>query len=334
MAASARWSGRRWLLALAVVLVLLIGVVAADAFRLWHGIRRVDLTMPGAGDGAENFLLVGSDSRAFVGSGADASSFGRADEVTGQHADMMLLVHVPTSGPAVVVSVPRDLVVDLQGSGAHRLTMALAQGPQVLVDAFCSSLGLGIDHVVIIDFEGFRKLIDAVGGIDLDLPAPIRDTYTGLEIDAAGSHHLDGAEALAFARSRHAETRDGSTWVSMPDGSLGRADRGQVVLTALGPSLQARSSSWWGMHQLLAAVSGSVTVDAGAGRSDASTLARALHDSSDDRDQGGVVQLPATVQEGPAPLAHLAPGSDAVLNALGGGADPGCPLPDLPRAPN
>lgn len=326
-----RWRDRTWVRVGAGVLLVLTVVVAVDAVRLWRGIDRVDMRLPGAGGGAHNFLLVGSDSRAFVDSGADAASFGDAASVTGQHADMMMLVHVPESGAPVVMGVPRDLVVDLAGSGEHRLTMALAQGPQVLVDAFCSSFGLGIDHVVIIDFEGFRKLIDSVGGVDLDIAAPIRDTHTGLDITEVGPHHFDGAEALALARSRHAESLVDGVWVPMPEGSLGRAERGQALLTGLAPVVQSRSSSWWGMHQMLSAVSGSVTVDSAAGRGDESTLAAALRASSEHRDDGGVVQLPATVVEEPVPLARLAPGAGDVLDRVGTGANPACPAPARPE---
>jgi LCP family protein required for cell wall assembly len=301
-------------------------VTAIDGFRLWRGIERVDVKLAGAGGGARNFLLVGSDSRSFVRSGADAASFGE-DANGAQHADMMMVVHVPATGPPVVLGVPRDLVVDFAATGQHRLTMALGQGPQVLVDAFCTSLGLGLDHLVMLDFEGFRNLIDLVGGVDIDVARPTRDTHTGLRIEAPGTQHLDGAQALSLARSRHAEELVDGAWRATPEGSKDRAERGQKLLTALAPALQERSGSWWGLHQLLSAVSGSVTVDVGAGRSDASELAAALRSASERRERGGMQQLPATIIEGPVPVAHLESRAAGVLHDLGAGANPACPVP-------
>ncbi len=63
--------------------------------------------------------------------------------------------------------------------------------------------GLTFNHVVIVDMAGFQQMIDAVGGVDLCIPAPMSDRYTGLEIPTAGITHLDGVTALQFARARH-----------------------------------------------------------------------------------------------------------------------------------
>jgi len=322
-------SRRRWWVRGAVLaLVIVILIVATDGLRLWRGVDRVDLSLPGAGGGATNYLLVGSDSRAFVSSGADRDAFGSADTVTGQRADLMMLVHVPESGPPVILGIPRDLVVDFAGAGEHRLTTALSHGPQVLVDAYCESLGLGLDHLVVIDFDGFRNLVDLVGGIDLEIARPLRDTATGLDVEA-GRQHLDGSDALSLVRSRHAEELVDGTWRSQPEGSKGRSERGQAVLGALAPAVEDRSRSWSGMHALLAATSGSVTVDSAAGRGDAERLGQALGGARSTGPDGGTNQLPAIITEEPVPLARLAPGAGAVLDRVGSGTNPSCARPNV-----
>lgn len=313
---------RRWLRRGAIVLAVLLLAVGADGFRLWHGVTRESLVLPGAGAGATNYLLIGSDSRSFVDGSADAASFGTDATVPGQRADMILLLHVPAEGRPTLLSIPRDLVVDMPGRGSHRLTLSLTISPQMLVDTVCHAFGLGIDHLVIVNFDGFRNLVDVVGGVDIDVPTPMRDTMTGLDVENAGPHHFNGDEALALVRSRHALVPDGNgSWHPAADGAGSRVEHGQALMKALGPPLHAMSGSIVGLHRLAGALAGTVTVDAGAGPMDARNLGNALQAADS---QGTPVALPIALQDGPIPTAHLDRGATEILRSVGAGSNERC----------
>jgi len=187
----------------------------------------------GAVDGTENILLVGSDSRAVAGN--NAQSFGSAEQVVGQRADVIKIIHlVPGQSVATELSIPRDLLVTLAGTDRKaRINTAFEQGPDQLVRTIETQFRIPIDHYVLITFESFQKVVNALGGINLDFPTPARDSYTGLDITHAGCQHLDGEQALAVARSRHySYFRDGS-WHYDPTGDFGRINRQSVFLQAV-----------------------------------------------------------------------------------------------------
>jgi len=313
-----------------LALVLLVLTAALDGLRLWSGIGRVELVLPGSGGTATNYLLVGSDSREFVSSLSDEIRFGKAAWTVGERADMLVVVHVPATGPAVLLNVPRDTVVRFPGnSGIHRLSLALTKGEQYLIDVFCSSLGIGIDHLVLVGLDGFRKLVDAVGGIELDLPAPIREPYVGLAPIGPGRTHLDGDQALALLRSRHPEELVEGRWQQVRSGIGARLTHGEQVLAALAPRVDDRSRSWLGVRSLVSAVGGSVRVDSNAGYSDMRHLATALEGLSGTRMTPGVTlfeQLPVDAHDGPAPAALLRPEATGLLESFGAGNNPRCPL--------
>ena len=75
-----------------------------------------------------------------------------------------------------------------------------------------ADFGIPIEHVVQINFDGFRGAVDAIGGINLNFPYPARDAYTGLNIMQPGCQHLNGGYSLAVARSRHYEYYKDGYW--------------------------------------------------------------------------------------------------------------------------
>jgi LCP family protein required for cell wall assembly len=232
---------RRVLLALIVVLVVVIAGVGGGygyARMRFGQIASVDVpslvAQPPAGK-PFNLLVVGSDTRQGLDDGGE---FG---QVSGQRADVMILVNViPTSHSARLLSIPRDLYVPIAGTGhSAKINAAFEHGPNQLVDTIQHAFGIPINHYLLVNFDGFRHVVDALGGIDLDFPVPVRDwedgrNQSGLNVSAPGCRHVDGAQALALARSRYFQyqTSDGQ-WHYDPGYDLGRIRRQQTFLRVL-----------------------------------------------------------------------------------------------------
>jgi LCP family protein required for cell wall assembly len=177
-----------------------------------------------------NLLVVGSDSREGLDD-ADGSSYGN---VGGQRNDTTLVVRVEPAGKRVsMLSVPRDLVVPIAGAGENRINAALTGGPGQLVKTIEQNFGIPIHHYVLVDFDGFQAIVDALGGIDVRFPYPSRDAKSGLDIREAGCHRLNGARALALARSRYFAYQVDGVWHSDPLADLGRIRRQQAFLQSL-----------------------------------------------------------------------------------------------------
>jgi polyisoprenyl-teichoic acid--peptidoglycan teichoic acid transferase len=177
-----------------------------------------------------NLLVVGSDSREGLDD-ADGSSYGN---VGGQRNDTTLVVRVePASKRVAMLSVPRDLVVPIAGAGENRINAAFTGGPGQLVKTIEQNFGIPIHHYVLVDFDGFRAIVDALGGIDVRFPYPSRDFKSGLDIREAGCHHLSGGRALALARSRYFAYQVDGVWHSDPGADLGRIRRQQAFLQSL-----------------------------------------------------------------------------------------------------
>jgi LCP family protein required for cell wall assembly len=177
-----------------------------------------------------NLLVVGSDSRESLDD-ADGSRYGN---VGGQRNDTTLVVRVePARKRVSMLSIPRDLVVPIAGGGENRINAAFTEGPGQLVKTIEQNFGVPIHHYVLIDFDGFRAIVDALGGIDVRFPYPSRDLKSGLDIREAGCRHLNGGRALALARSRYFAYQLDGVWHSDPWADLGRIRRQQAFLQAL-----------------------------------------------------------------------------------------------------
>ena len=177
-----------------------------------------------------NLLVVGSDSRESLDD-ADGSRYGN---VGGQRNDTTLVVRVePARKRVSMLSIPRDLVVPIAGGGENRINAALTGGPGQLVKTIEQNFGVPIHHYLLIDFDGFRAIVDALGGIDVRFPYPSRDLKSGLDIREAGCRHLNGGRALALARSRYFAYQLDGVRHSDPWADLGRIRRQQAFLQAL-----------------------------------------------------------------------------------------------------
>jgi LCP family protein required for cell wall assembly len=225
--------------AVAVVLVSTVGV-GAFAYQSTAGsTKTVSLSTDdqntankvniGAIKGGANILLVGSDTR--------IGQFDSDEDVQGARNDVTILIHISQDHTQLTaVSFPRDLMVPLPActnpstgttypaSSSAQFNTALGNGGvSCVVDTVENLTGLTIPYAALITFDGVISMSDAVGGVDVCVASPINDVYTGLHL-TAGTHTLEGSDALAFLRTRH----------GVGDGSdLARISSQQVFLSAL-----------------------------------------------------------------------------------------------------
>jgi LCP family protein required for cell wall assembly len=231
-AARPNYWARRLLAALVVLLVVCILVTGSGYLYLRYQLGRIGrLDIPGLGDDSGevmNVLLVGSDSRDRLA--GDLAEQAGKDQVSGKRSDTIMVLHVdPRQAKAAIMSIPRDLYVPIAGTGrSDRVNTAFSEGgAPALVRTVESALDIPIHHYVEVDFVGFKEIVDAVGGVQVYFPAPVRDESSGLDIPKAGCVRLDGGQALAFVRSRNFEILESGRWQPDPTGDLGRIQRQQ-----------------------------------------------------------------------------------------------------------
>ena len=151
--------------------------------------------------GATNILLLGSDSRGGSGETENLPSV-----PNGGRADTMMLVHIPArGGKAYVMSIMRDFWVDIPAHGEAKINAALAFGgvPKV-VETVEGLVGVRIDHVAGVDFEGFTNVVNALGTVTIDVPKAFNSGVKKGHHFAAGPQEMDSETALAFVRERKA----------------------------------------------------------------------------------------------------------------------------------
>ncbi|MEV1022428.1 LCP family protein [Streptomyces sp. NPDC050264] len=211
-------------------------------------------------DGAQNLLLIGSDSRA----GANRK-YGRNDGT--QRSDTTILLHVAADRKsATAVSFPRDLMVDVPAcrkTDGTRIEPMFAMfnyafetgGSACTIRTVEKMTGVRIDHHMVVDFQGFKDMVDAVDGVEVCLDKPIDDTDAHLKL-APGKHLLDGEQALGYVRARK----------SIGNGSdTDRMDRQQRFLGALVTKVQSNDVllNPAKLYPVLDAATSSLTTDPG-----------------------------------------------------------------------
>ena len=224
-----------------------------------------------------NVLLVGSDSRARL-TGIDAKQAGK-DKVGGERSDTIMILHVdPGAKKAAILSIPRDLLVNIPGASqrADRINAAFAiGGASKLIATIDQNLGVKVNHYVEVDFVGFKSIVDAVGGVKLYVPAPARDTLSGLDIKTPGCITLNGQQALAWSRSRHYEYYESGRWREDPRGDLGRIQRQQdFIRRMLNTAVSSSKDNPFQLNRLIGIGIKNVTIDSAMSTKDVFRLAR------------------------------------------------------------
>jgi LCP family protein required for cell wall assembly len=282
-----------WLaLSMAVVVLLAAGGLYLGFNHYLGNITRIDV-LPGGNrpakphNKAQNFLLVGSDSR--DGANGEGTQGSGATYVTGQRSDTVILAHLYGDSDNVqLVSFPRDAWVQIpsytdpkthKSRAAHfnKLNSAFSEGgPTLLIETVEHLTNIRVDHFVMIDFTGFKKMVNEVGGVDVCLTKPAKDHFSGINL-GAGNHHISGDVALAFVRQRH----------GLPNGDIDRIARQQQFIGSLSHKVLSAGTLFnpFKLTGFLDAATASLQVDKSLSSGDIKNLAlRMRHFSS-----GGVL---------------------------------------------
>ncbi len=258
------------LVGLAILLVLaLIGTVGGWFYvnSVLGSIKRVPVPSltPETSGAPVDILLVGSDSRAFVDTPGEASSFGSGATQTGQRADVIIVVRlVARTRQIEMLSIPRDTYVPIQGtSGSSRVNSAFNTGPSLLVETIQKDFGIPINHVVVANFPGFEGMVNALGGISLDFPYPVRDPDSGLNVTTLGCQTVDGSTALALVRSRHLYYFKNGGWSYDGMSDWSRIQRQQAFFHAVVNKADGEFPNLLAMNSFLRATADELQMDSG-----------------------------------------------------------------------
>ena len=255
-----------------LIVLLAVLVAGVDLLAINGRIKHVVVRFPHSGSGV-TYVILGSDSRATIPTGAPKTEFGSPSAVPGQHADVVLVVHQVKSKTSIL-SIPRDTLVSPVDGTYERLTLAFNDGPQAVVDGLCRTLHIPSSHLIIVNFLSFADIVNKLGGITVDLPHPVRDPMADLHLDESGVVHLDGAEALALVRSRNPQWLIDGTWTPVPDGSTQRTLWAGKVFESVLHSARQIGIDPIEVQELAWAASGSITTDGGTGLSSLWGLSR------------------------------------------------------------
>lgn len=276
---------------LATVLVgCLLGVaVTAYAIHQWGQIERFDdleLDLVVRGEPA-NYLIIGDDP-------ADGS---RADSI-------VLFRIIPQDEQVAVLTIPRDLLLPLARDGEfdpdatpQQINHAYAgeDGRDDLIQTLRENFGIQIHHYIEINTEGFVRLIDQVGGVELYIDRAIHDPKTGLLIEDLGCVTLDGETALRFARSRNLHTMGESGWeLADVTADLGRGTRQQgFIRQAVSKALKEAPTNPNKLRGTVEILADTVALDDGFSISDTLELIQQFRDmNAHDREALQTLSLP------------------------------------------
>jgi LCP family protein required for cell wall assembly len=241
----------------AVVALATVGFVSAQAYGRREFAKSRTITIPGLQvvkpSEPANYLLIGSDVRAPDETPQEAQAFGTNKDVgSAGRSDVMMILHVdPVAHTGMLVSFPRDLIVEIPGHGRNLLNAAYAiGGPRLVIQTLEADFTpLRINHYLEVDFRSFKSAVNAIGRVRIWFPTPVHDPYTGVDVNQAGCVSLDGDQALAYARSRHynvptnlqnpgpwqpsSTTHLSSGWIEDPLADLDRIPRQQYFLRTI-----------------------------------------------------------------------------------------------------
>jgi LCP family protein required for cell wall assembly len=315
----------RYVLALVLASLLTAAGLLGGSWYLDHKFESAkDVSLRLSQGPPANFLILGSDSRAFVEDPQDEASFGGTHLVGGQRADAIIVARVePRARRGLLVSFPRDLLVRQRGQGTRRINEAFERGPQGVIDVLRDNFDIPIHHYLEVDFAGFRTMVDAIGGVRMHIPAPVRDRLTGLDVKTAGCVVFDGAQALAWVRSRHFTYLEDGKWRSDPTGDLGRIQRQQEFIRRLmSRAISAGALNPIRANNLANVALANLKVDDTLHVRDALRLVRAFRSVAP-----GAVEMLALPTQPAGQLLRPAPAAKAVVTRLRGQTPATVPVP-------
>jgi LCP family protein required for cell wall assembly len=296
----------RYAIAFGVAAVFMIGSVLTVNYVIdakLNNVSRVKVkTAPAPAQGA-NFLLIGSDTRAFVKNSTQRQAFGDPNQESGQRSDTIMVVHVlPGARKTLVVSFPRDLWVKIPGVGMSKINAAYNISPTKVIDTLRDNFGVQINHYMEVDFQTFRGVVNAIGSVPVYFPYPARDLNTGLN-QPPGCRRLDGAAALGYVRSRDLEYFSSTTkaWVPAdltPD--IDRIHRQQDFMRKLaGLAVQKSLNDPLAANSIVDHVLNNLKIDQGLSKDDIFSLVDAFR-TVNPNNTGTLDMETLPWQEGPA----------------------------------
>ncbi|MFW5470872.1 LCP family protein [Knoellia sp. CPCC 206435] len=314
--------------------VLVVGLVAVYV-RFTGNIDRIDVSdMLGddrptaSGDvatGPLNILLIGSDVR----QGEGNEGYGSGDWEPGQHSDTNLLMHISGDRFSVtMVSIPRDSMVPAPvgcDAGAPEAQWKVRQwnqnfntgGPGCLIRTIEGNTDIFVNHFAVVDFGGFKDMVQALGGVPVCTPVDIDDPKAGLRL-SAGRHRLNGEQALGYVRTRY----------SVGDGSdIGRIKRQQAFMSSVAQEA-TRSSLLLRPDKLLRfldAATRSLTTDPDFGLGQMRDVAESVKGIGVDKIQ--FVTVPTEPYPADANRVQWAPAANTLWAAIRDDRDLGTPRP-------
>lgn len=332
-----------------VVAVALVGAASAAGYTEWRlsQINRVhlrslsspvDSTAGGApgGGAAKSFgpsspsppmtvLIVGSDSRAALANTPSASVYGSPSVVGGARSDTIILARlVPATREISLLSIPRDLWVPIAGMGYQKINAALGISADLLIRTIHDQLGVDVNHYVNVDFQSFKDIADAVGGVQQYFPTRARDLYSGLRVAGPGCTLLTGDQALAFVRSRDYQYSGANGYFQQEALSdLARIQRQQVFIRSMVKKAEAIGvGDPLTLNRLIGSVTHNLTVDDSLSVSTMVALAQTFRGINSDGIIGTTLPSTAVTLPGPNDVLMPQPEADraAVAQFLGTGA--------------
>jgi LCP family protein required for cell wall assembly len=217
--------------------------------------NRPDKPTAGPAAHAMNILVMGTDRRSEAQTTGDNAT--AQEWVPGaQRTDTIMIMHIDGDRDgASVISIPRDSWVNVPGYGFNKINAAFSfAGPSLAVQTVEELTGVRIDHLAVVDWEGFKALIDSVGGVTVTVPQTVDDPHLN-HVWTKGPHHLNGEEALQYSRQRY----------GLPMGDLDRNRRQQAVVRALARASisTVRGANVFDVYDLLDTLTQNMSVDSG-----------------------------------------------------------------------
>jgi LCP family protein required for cell wall assembly len=274
-----RWPRRLLVTTNVVVALSLVGAASAWGYVTWRFNQIKTESVPslqkdGTGGKPFTLLVVGSDSRSAL-KGSNNAQFGTAAQAAGQRSDTIILVRVvPNSRQLSILSIPRDLWVPIPGHGNNRINSAFDTGADLLVQTIQADLGIPVNHYVEVNFDTFRQVSNAVGGVSFYFPTPAKDNYSLLNVPNAGCVSLQGDQALAFVRARHYEYYQNGYWHFEAQSDLARIKRQQAFIKKMIKKAAGEYTNPFALNSIIGGITNNLTLDSGFSHSLLLSLAK------------------------------------------------------------
>jgi LCP family protein required for cell wall assembly len=237
-----RWARRT---GFGVVLIVVVALILGGAgwFYLNYRIGQIPRVVvpsltpaPAKAGDPFNILLVGSDSRSFCVTAACQAHLGDQADAGGQRSDVIIILRVvPATRKLEMLSIPRDTFVTIARSGGteNKINSAFNTGPDQLVATIEQDFHIPINHFAYANFNGFTNAMEALGGVYLDFPDPIKDDVVGLNVVKTGCQLVTPVQALKLVRSRDLYYEVDGQWEYDGLGDLSRIRRQQAFFHAV-----------------------------------------------------------------------------------------------------